>query len=67
MEILMFFGRNISIFALVIGLIMCVPHLNNLVLALGTIGGSLLLGYILQRIFSRFEEALRQERIHLMD
>lgn len=60
-------GRNISMFALVFGLILCVPHLGNLVAALLIIVGSLAAGYVLQRIYDRYEDALRQEKMHLMD
>lgn len=60
-------GRNISMFALVIGLVFCVPHLGNLVAALLIIVGSLAAGYVLQRIYDRYEDALRQEKMHLMD
>jgi len=60
-------GRNITLFALVFGLILCVPHLGNLAVALFVIGGSLLAGYVLQRIYDRYEEALRQDRLHMMD
>ena len=60
-------GRNISMFALVFGLILCVPHLGNLVAALFIISGSLVAGYVLQRIYDRYQDALRQERLHMMD
>jgi len=63
MEVVRFAGRNpVALLAVLLGLILSVPYLSTLGVSMCIVGGSIALGFVLERIRMRYEKALAQER-----